>query len=450
MKLRPNRDDLPQIKTLEIRQIEIRALTPNPRNVRKHPAGQLEKLARNIQTFGFTAPLVVDQDFMILAGHARFEAAKRIGLKIVPGVLLDGLTDEQKTAFAIFDNKIGDESSFDAKGLKNLLNELAAVDFDMAMTGFEVGEIDFHLDGAAGEMRADPDDRVAPTETNAVTNSSDMWLAGTHRILCGNALDAASYERVLGGEKAAMIFADPPYNCPIDGHVSGLGEHHHREFAMASGEMTRPQFRTFLADGLRRSAGASVEGAILFVCMDWRNIDLLLEVGGILGFETKNLCVWVKSNAGMGSLYRSQHELVAVFKKPGAPHRNNIELGKHGRHRSNVWEYGGANAFSATRKQDLAAHPTPKPVAMVADAIRDVTKRGDVVLDPFVGSGTTVLAAERSGRRAAALELDPLYVDVTIRRWQRITGKKATLEGDGRTFDEVAIERLPQDGEAAR
>jgi hypothetical protein len=271
-----------------------------------------------------------------------------------------------------------------------------------------------------------------------------VWRLGPHWAVCGSALEASSYRLGLGNRKAHAVFTDPPYNCPVDGHVSGLGAVRHREFPMASGEMSTSEFQAFLKTTLQHAADASHPGAIHFVCMDWRQLQPLQAAGEAVFAELKNLCVWAKTNAGMGSLYRSQHELVLVFKTRGGAHRNNVELGRHGRHRSNVWSYPGANTFSRTRKDDLAVHPTVKPVALVADAIRDVTKRGELVLDPFLGSGTTILAAERSGRCAVGIELDPVYVDVTIRRWQRLTRKAAVLEGDGRIFDELAQVRAAQ------
>jgi hypothetical protein len=429
-------------RTLAIEHLEIATVKSNPRNVRKHSAKQIRKLCRNVSAYGITNPLVVDEERVLLAGHGRLEALRHLKWETAPCVVLTGLSEEQKTAFAIADNKLGDESEFDEKGLNALLKELAGVGFDMELTGFDMGEIDFRIDGAACGMLGDPDDDFEQdVALTAVTRPGDLWRLGDHCILCGSALDAATFRAVLGERLAQVVFTDPPYNVPVQGHVSGLGKVQHREFAMASGEMSEAEFAGFLATSLQNAADHSADGSIHFVCMDWRHIQTLLEVGGGVYDELKNLCVWSKANAGMGSLYRSQHELVAVFKRGKAPHRNNVELGKHGRYRSNVWEYAGANSFSATRSDDLAAHPTVKPVALVADALRDVTKRGDLALDLFLGSGTTVLAAERCGRVAAGIELDPLYVDTAIRRWQRLTGKAATLDGDGRTFDDIGAER---------
>jgi DNA modification methylase len=363
-------------------------------------------------------------------------------LEHVPCVRLTHLSPEQKQAFAIADNKLGDLSCFDDETLRSVLRELAQVEFDLEVTGFDTGEIDFLFDGSTGTI-SDPADAFAPPEPHqvAVSRTGDLWRLDQHCILCGSALDAAAYQRLLGEDRAHVVFTDPPYNVPVQGHVSGLGRAKHHEFAMASGDMSEAEYRTFLAAAMRCLKDFSISGSIHYVCIDWRHVRTVLEAADEIYDELKNICVWNKSNAGMGSLYRSKHELVVVFKSGTAPHQNNVELGKNGRYRTNVWDYPGVNAFGATRDADLAAHPTVKPVALIADAIRDCSKRGAIVLDPFVGSGASILAAERTGRRAAAIELDPLYVDTAIVRWQRMTGKIAVLAQEGRTFSEVQGDR---------
>jgi 16S rRNA G966 N2-methylase RsmD len=252
----------------------------------------------------------------------------------------------------------------------------------------------------------------------------------------------AAYETLMAGESAQMVFIDPPYNVPIDGHVCGSGRVKHAEFVMASGEMSEPEFTAFLETVLHHLAGNSVVGSIHFVCMDWRHAFELLTAGRAAYTELKNLCVWNKSNAGMGSLYRSQHELVFVFKSGTAPHINNVELGRHGRYRTNVWNYPGINTLKPGRLEELAMHPTVKPAALVADAIKDCSRRGGVVLDAFAGSGTTIIAAERTARRARALELDPRYVDVALRRWQDLTNQDAVNAETGSTFAQITDSRL--------
>ena len=295
------------------------------------------------------------------------------------------------------------------------------------------------------EGDGDAADLIPDSPANVqVTRAGDVWLLDKHRVLCGNALDRQAYMRLMGGKEASMVFTDPPYNVPIDGHATGLGKIHHPEFLMAAGEMSAAEFTDFLAGAFRLSALNSREGSIHFVCMDWRHMLEVLTAGGHVYDELKNLCVWTKDNAGMGSFYRSQHELIFVFKKGKSPHRNNVQLGQFGRYRSNVWQYPGANSFSRSSNEGnlLALHPTVKPVAMVADAVMDCSCRGDVVLDPFLGSGTTVIAAERVGRICYGLELDPRYVDTVIRRWQAFTGKPVLHEASGRMFQEVEEEAV--------
>jgi DNA modification methylase len=309
------------------------------------------------------------------------------------------------------------------------------------VTGFEMGEIDLRIASledtpAAGE--ADPADLLTEVAAGPpVSNLGDVWVLGRHRVLCGNALDPKAFTALMGEERAAMVLTDPPYNVPIEGHACGLGTIHHRPFPMASGEMDQDEFTAFLGQVCRNLTAFGAAGSLHYICMDWRHLEVLLDAGREAYGELKNLCVWVKDNAGMGSLYRSQHELVLVFKQRGGSHRNNVQLGQFGRNRSNVWRYPGANSFSRGSEEGnpLALHPTVKPVAMVADAILDCSARGDIVLDAFLGSGTTVIAAERTGRRCRALELDPGYVDTAIRRWQTLTGDKARHGATGRYFD---------------
>jgi DNA modification methylase len=283
------------------------------------------------------------------------------------------------------------------------------------------------------QIEDDPTESLRP---QAISRSGDIWRAGEHRVCCGDALSERSYDAVLGSNKAGLVVTDPPYNVRINGHVGGSGEIQHREFAMASGEMTPAQFVSLLTVSLGHLAAHSGDGSLQYIFMDWRHCPEILAAGQAAYNELKNICVWRKANAGMGSLYRSQHEFVFVFKNGTAPHINNINLGAHGRNRSNVWDYAGINGFGRHRDELLAMHPTVKPVAMLADIIKDASHRGDVVLDAFGGSGSTLMAAERTGRRAAIIEIDPLYVDATIRRWQTLTGRTAYCEVTGETFTE--------------
>ncbi|TMV08095.1 DNA methylase N-4 [Ruegeria sediminis] len=424
-------------------QTSVAKLKPYANNNRIHTAKTVDKLKASVERFGFVTPILVDGDGVIIAGHGRFEAAKALGLQTVPTVVAAHLSPAEVRALRIADNKLAELSEWNLEALQLELGELmdlsleGTLDFDLDIIGFEMPEIDILISGAGQSDTAPPEtvDLPDPGEP-AVTRPGDLWLLGNHRILCGDALEEASYTRVLDGDVPRMVFTDPPYNVPVQGHVRAGTGSSHREFAMASGEMSAAEFSGFLETVLCRLTDSLPAGGVAMVCMDWRHIKELVAAGEAKGFDLINLCVWNKTNGGMGSLYRSKHELICVFKKPGAPHINNVELGRHGRNRTNVWDYAGVNSFGKSREADLADHPTVKPTALVADAIRDVSHRGDVVLDAFGGSGATLLAAETSGRRARLIELDPLYVDVAIRRWQKMTGEKAVLSGTGETFDQ--------------
>ena len=430
--------------TFSIEHLPALDLRPDPRNARKHSQRQITRLKAVISEFGFTNPILIDEHQCVLAGHARLEAATALRMDTVPCIRLEHLSAAQKTALAIADNKLGDMSEFDPELLGKQLAELCAIDFGIELTGFDTAEVDILLE-APSTGAADPADSILAPDRGAppVSRAGDLWMLGEHRLLCANALEAGSYEQLLDGELAEMVFTDPPYNVPIHGHVSGLGRATHAEFAMASGEMSSDEFTRFLATYMTHAVRFSANGSIHFTCMDWRHLGEILKAGGAAYTELKSLCVWNKSNGGMGSLYRSKHELVLVYKNGTAPHINNVNLGRQGRYRTNVWDYAGVNTFGRTRDADLAAHPTVKPVALVADAIRDCSKRGGLVLDPFAGSGTIILAAERTGRRAAAIELDPHYVDTAVRRWEQITGKLATLGATYQSFEEIAEQRSP-------
>ncbi|MEO1206478.1 MAG: DNA methyltransferase [Pseudomonadota bacterium] len=420
-------------------------LRPYARNARTHSPKQIAQIAASIREFGFNNPVLIDRDGEIIAGHGRVAAAKTLGLETVPCVRLEHLTNAQKRAYILADNRLAEKAGWDRDILAIELQHLTEVgiDFDVTLTGFEMGEVDLLLSPA--DDRADDTDPADATPEiahgSAVTRPGDIWQIGRHRLICGDALKPETYDQLLAGEPAQMVFTDPPYNVKIDGHVSGLGAAKHREFAMASGEMTTDAFTDFLAQVFTKVVEHAIDGAIHFICMDWRHQREVLDAARFSFSELKNLCVWAKTNGGMGSLYRSQHELVFVFKSGAASHINNVELGKHGRYRTNVWSYAGANAFGATRDGDLAMHPTVKPVALVADAILDCSNRKGLILDAFGGSGTTLVAAERTGRRGAAIEIDPHYCDVIIRRLAKVADLTATLDATGAAFDEVATER---------
>jgi DNA modification methylase len=420
----------------------IETLRPDPHNPRRHTRQQIKQIAESIQAFGFNVPILVDRDLQVIAGHGRLLACRELGWTEVPTISLDHLSEAQAKAFLIADNRLTEIATWDDRLLAEQLKELSVLDLDFRLeaTGFHMGEIDFRIESLNAPAAADPDDDVEEPQGPAVSRPGDLWLCGPHRLFCGNAVDAGAYRTLMAGEQAAMVFSDPPYNVPIDGHATGLGATQHRDFAMASGEMDTAAFTRFLTDACGLLAANSRDGALHFIAMDWRHMGEILAAGRASYSALKNLCVWVKTNAGWGSLYRNQHELVFVFKKGIAQHRNNVELGKHGRNRTNVWEYGGANSFGRVSEEGnlLALHPTVKPVALVADAILDASARGEVVLDGFLGSGTTLMAAERVGRRCYALEIDPLYVDTAIRRWQRLTGDDARHAITGERFNDRA------------
>jgi len=416
------------VKKIKVDQLPVASLRPYLRNARTHSQKQIAQIAASIRTFGFNNPVLIDGDGVIIAGHGRVAAAKSLGLETVPVIRLDHMSEAPKRAYILADNKLAEKAGWDKEILAIELQNLIQIDldFDISITGFEMPEIDVLISASeAPPAKDDPLDQVPAVAEVPVTRLGDVWQIGPHRLICGNSLDSGTYARLLDGERAQMVFTDPPYNVPIDGHVSGLGTVQHREFAMASGEMSKAEFTAFLRTVFERLVESSTDGAIHFVCMDWRHMSEVLAAARGNYAELKNLCVWAKTNGGMGSLYRSQHELVFAFKAGKAPHINNVELGKHGRYRTNVWQYAGANTFSATRDDDLAMHPTVKPVALVADAILDCSKRKGIVLDAFAGSGTTLVAAHKTGRRGYGIELDPLYCDVIVRRFSKVTGLPA-------------------------
>lgn len=415
---------------LVVEYCDIDTIKVRDKNPRRHPKQQIKRLAAGMEEYGNTTPLLIDESRHLIAGHCRLAAAKSIGLKRVPTIMLRGLTPAQIKAYAIFDNKIPELSEWDLEILNQELNELDGLDFDLELTGFDMGEIDqLVARPATVKEELQESDLAGPPQTRP----GDRWTVGRHCILCADARDEASYRDLLLSEVAQMIFTDPPYNVAINGHVSGKGSIKHREFAMASGEMSDEEFIAFLVAFILNLVKFSRDGSIHYLCIDWKHVSDLMTAASRHYAELKNLVVWTKTNAGMGTFYRSQHELIAVYKNGRAKHINNFGLGESGRHRSNVWPYAGMNTLTRERMEELQLHPTVKPVALVADAIRDCSKRGGIILDPFCGSGTTILAAEITGRRAFTLEIDPAYVDVAIRRWQRVTGEVAVRQ-DGVRF----------------
>jgi DNA modification methylase len=421
-----------------------RSLRPYDRNARRHSKSQIRQIANSIERFGFTNPVLISDEGEIIAGHGRVEAAKLLQMAAVPTIRLSHLNETERRAYVLADNKLALNAGWDQEILAIELQALIDLDFDVSLTGFSLAEVDLTLDVARDsdpDAPAGPEDEIPAIGGQAVSRPGDLWTMGRHRLICGDARDPDDYARLLAGEQVDLIFTDPPYNVPIDGHVCGSGRIRHREFAMGVGEMSQGAFTAFLTEALGAAASVCRDGAIAFVCMDWRHMGELLTAGGSVFAELKNLCVWNKTNGGMGTFYRSKHELVFVFKIGTAPHVNSFGLGDTGRYRTNVWDYPGITSLGASRSDTLAMHPTVKPTALVADAIRDCSKRGDIVLDAFGGSGTTLIAAESCGRCARLIEYDPLYCDTIVRRWERLTGKSARLGAGGASFEQTQVSR---------
>ena len=429
--------------TSQIKQAAVGTLRAHPANTRTHSKKQIAQIARSIRQFGFTAPIIIDENNVILAGHGRWLAARQLELSNVPVVVLSGLADAERRAYLLADNKLVENAGWDRGALAVELTELAPLladaGLDIELTGFGPAEIDA-LMGDLIDPEQDPADELPVIGGTPISRRGDLWQLGEHHLLCGDAREASDVAKLMGGQSAAMVITDPPYNVAISS-IQGRGKIKHRDFVAASGELSESEFTRFLVAALSLAAKHSVNGAIHFVFMGWTGLREILTAGAEVYGQPKNLIVWVKTNAGQGTFYRSQHELIFVFKNGAAAHQNNFELGQYGRTRSNVWTYAGVNTFRTGRLDDLAAHPTVKPVALVADAMRDCSRRGDIVLDPFMGSGTTILAAERVGRHGYGLELDPVYVDVAVRRWQAYTKRDAFLAGTSKTFDEVKSAR---------
>lgn len=440
------KSELTEVKGIEISNIIERhpgELKPSPNNPRTHPEKQLTLIASSMRQVGFTNPVLIDEDSVILSGHGRVLAAMRIGLATIPTRVISGLSRSQKRAYVIGDNKLGLLSSWDPTLLKSEMEILIADDFKIELTCFSTAEVDLMFDDQASTSKQSADDVQSEDITNhVVSRLNDLWRMGNHYLHCQNALSWDAYQEVMQGGTAQMVITDPPYNVKISGHVCGNGKVQHKEFPMASGEMSPAQFMEFLSLAFLHLKEASQDGAVIYFFMDWRHIRELHDAAVPLFGSPRQLCVWDKGTGGMGTFYRSQHELVCVFRKGDTPHINNFELGQHGRYRTNVWAYPGANTFGGEGHALLRHHPTPKPVSLIADAIRDCSHRKGIVLDPFCGSGTILIAAERTGRHARAIELDPQYVDVSVNRWQRVTGRQAILVATGQTWDQVRTERL--------
>lgn len=430
---------------LKIEMLKIDTIKFNPQNPRIHSDKQIGQLATSLSTFGFITPILVDRASQIIAGNAITKAAMLLGMDEVPAIRIEHLSDPEIRAFIITHNKLALNAEWNDDILRSELSAILdlKLDFEITVTGFEFAEIDAIISFDDEEPATnDPLDYLPDMVAIAVTKIGDCWRVGDHKLVCGDATQNEPYETLFADEPLAqMVFEDPPYNVRIKGHVSGLGKNQHDEFVMASGEMKDDEFTDLLTRSFEQAVNWSQPGSLHYQCMDWRHGLNILEAGKKAYSAQLNLCVWCKTNGGMGSLYRSKHELVYVFKNGYAPHINNVQLGKNGRYRTNVWDYAGANSFGATRNDDLAMHPTVKPVALVADAILDASEPRAVILDGFAGSGTTLIAVHKTRRRGFGIELDPRYCDLIIKRLTALTGYEALLEKTGESFAKVQSRR---------
>lgn len=427
---------------LTVRYISPKEVKPYPSNPKSHSDKQVHQIVQSIKEFRFTNPLLIDENNELIAGHGRLLAANQLQLEKVPVIVLSHLSDAQKRAYRIADNKLTENGKWDVDLLTIELKELDNLDlsFDLDITGFDNQEIDLLFNPPP-----EPDNRLNNIpfieESEIVSKQGDIWQLGNHRIICGDSLKKDTFEQLLGSKRADMIFTDPPYNVKIEGHVCGAGQTHHKEFGMASGEMSQGEFTSFLRQNFTLLKEYSRAGSLHYICMDWRHLEEISQAGHIYD-ELKNVCIWNKSNAGMGSLYRSKHELVFVFKNGTVPHINNVELGSNGRYRTNVWDYAGINSFK--NRKLLKLHPTVKPVELIWDAILDASHRGDIILDSFLGSGSTLLACEKAKRVCYGVELEPRYIDTAIRRWEELTKKEAILLASGKSYQELLEEKRCQ------
>mgnify|MGYP002672183199 FL=1 len=423
-------------------------LTEYPNNPRQHDTKQLIKIQNSIEKFGFINPILVDEHNEIIAGHARLAAARLAHLPQVPVIRLEHLSTAQKKAYRIADNKLAELGTWSVENLQLEFQELEKLDLDFSLgiTGFDMGDIDLILEGK--EAKADPKANNIPfiPDNEVVTREGDIWILGEHRIICGNSLQKETLSQLMEDKKADMVFTDPPYNVKINGHVCGAGNVQHKEFKFASGEMTVEEFTRFLKTSFELLCMFSKDGSLHYICMDWRHIKEIMMAAEVYD-QFKNLCVWRKDNAGMGSFYRSQHELIFMFKHGKEPHINNVELGIHGRYRTNVWNYAGVNTPSAENAEKRAMHPTVKPVELIKDAILDASNRGGVVLDTFLGSGSTLIAAEKAGRICYGVELEPKYVDTAIRRYESLGEKYIAIHAaSGKTYQELLSAKRTEGG----
>ena len=427
---------------MKLERRPIKSLKGLKRRVRKTEAAQLERVTNSLRTHRQKVPILIDASGEIINGHIIAQALEKLGADEAWCVITDNLDEHERELLHVTLNRIGETGDWDIEALGPLLIEFDELGYDLGVTGFTLPELDIIMT-TGGEAGENEDDIIPPLPRVAVTLPNDLWKLGKyHRVLCADSTDPISYTIVLNGELVDVVFTDSPWNIPIEGFVSGHGKTKHKDFKMGAGELSDEDFAAFLNLFHQLCANHLAEGAAFYSCIDWRSVDLIMAAGKLAGLRHANTIIWNKGSGANGTPYRSAHELIVMFVK-GKLAVNNVEMGKHGRDRTNVWSYPGANQPGSSASKALQYHPTPKPIEMVEDALKDVSKRGALVLDVFLGSGTTLLAAERSGRRACCIELDPAYVDVAIRRWEAMTGKEAVHAVSGKTFAQMASERNP-------
>ena len=429
------RNDL--LPALGIESCPLDSLRLRERRLRKSEAAHVREVANSIGAFGFNVPLLLGRNNVVIDGAIRLEAARLLGLSAAPCIRVDHLDENEQRLLRLAINRLGEKGSWDIAELEVEFKELIIAEAPIELSGFGSDEIDQILIGSddqnveIGALAPDP-------EATAIARVGDIFRLGSHRLICGDATDPSIVTTLMQADVARLVFTDQPFNVAIGGHVSG-GDH--REFLMASGEMTDDQFLDFNQRWIGAVLPHLIDGGIFGTFIDWRGLPIVHAAATQVGLLPMNLVVWAKTNAGMGSLYRSQHELLPLFKKGTAPHVNNVALGKRGRHRSNVWTYPGASSLGSDARRGLQDHPTVKPTAMLQDAIIDISDRDEIILEPFGGSGSTLIACQKSGRICRCIELDPLYVDVILKRYEAVTRQAATLEQTNETFAELGRRR---------
>ena len=426
----------------------VKEFSDNPRD---HSDAHVNEVAESITAFGMVDPILCDENYVAIAGHATLRACKKLGMKQVPVIILDHLSDNEKRALRIAHNRLTENGQWNLDRLATNFEILtrAEIDFKLEVTGYTIGEIDVARMGgkdkvkAAAKANAVHEDVVVLPDPHRppVSQLGDRFEIGQHILVCGDMRERPSYDLALGNKRADLVIADLPYNIPAR-QIGGLGKVQHPDFLTGYGEMTRPQYRDYCGETFSLLAAFSKPGAFNMSFTDWRVAADMIAAGEVVYERLEHICIWAKTNAGMGSLWRGQYEMVLVFGVKGKPprSRNNVMLGKYGRHRSDLWTYAGVNAFRPGRMEELSAHPTAKPVPLLKDAILDVTPIGGLVLDPCVGSGSTIVAAHEAGRCGFGIELDPHYLDVAIRRVEEAIGKPAVHQS-GKTFAELKLAR---------